>query len=188
MANDLFDKLNSGFSRLGKQVRSGAKELHHGLKQTAGIGVGTLQLSLDRFEYRPGDTVAGSVKLALTEPMNADRLVVKLIGTRQRVSYSKNAAGGQSQTTHTESLCELERELDGSRSYLNESYSFELAIPSDIDKSAKIVDNGVLGDVARVVQSVASAHHLPAAWHVEVTLDIPWKRNVKKKVDITVRE
>ena len=79
MANDLFDKLNAGFTRLGKQVRAGAKDLHHGIKQTAGIGVGTVQVSLDRFDFRPGDTVAGSVKLALTEPMDADRLVVRLL-------------------------------------------------------------------------------------------------------------
>lgn len=188
MANDLFDKLNSGFTRLGRQVRSGAKELHQGLKQTAGIGVGTMQISLDRFDFRPGDTVAGTVKLALSEPMDAERLVVELLGTRERVSYEKSAAGGQSQKTHTETLCHLERELDGARSYFNESYSFELAIPRDIDKSASVTDAGVLGDVARVVQSVTNAHYLPAGWRVVATLDIPWKRNITKKVDISVGE
>lgn len=188
MADDLFSKLNSGFTRLGKQVRDGAKDLHHGLKKTAGIGVGTLQIALDRFDFRPGDTVAGKVKLELTEAMDAERLVVRLIGTRERVSYEKNATGRQSQTKHTETLCDIERELDGARSYLDQDYRFELAIPSDLDKGAKITQDGVLGDVARVVQSVVSAHHMPAAWRVEVTLDVPWKRNVSKKVDITVRE
>ena len=188
MANDIFNKLNAGFTRLGKQVRAGAKELHHGLKQTAGIGVGTIHVALERFDFRPGETVAGSVKLTLTEPMDAERLVVRLVGTRERVSYEKNAVGGQSQARHTENLCDIERELDGSRSYLDESYSFELALPADIDKGAEVTANGVLGDVARVVQSVQGAHYLPASWRVEATLHIPWKRNIHKKVDITVRE
>ena len=188
MANDLFNKLNAGFTRLGKQVREGAKDLHHGLKQTAGIGVGTMQVSLERFDFRPGDVVAGTVKLALNEPMDADRLVVRLVGTRERVSYEKSPTGGQSQTKHTEKLCDLERELDGSRSYLNEGYSFELALPRELDKSADVAQGGVLGDVVRVVQSVQNAHYLPAVWYVEATLHIPWKRNVSKKVEVTVRE
>ena len=195
MADDIFGKLNSGFTRLGKQVRAGAKELHHGLKQTAGIGVGTLQVSLERFDFRPGELIAGSVKLGLTEPMDAERLVVKLVGTRERISYEKNATGKQTQTKHVEQVCDIERELDGSRSYLDESYSFEIAIPSDLDIPDRAADDGAMDNIARVarvaraVQSaVTSAHHMPAAWRVEATLDVPWKRNVTKKVDITVRE
>lgn len=184
MADDLLNKLNAGFSRLGKHVRAGAKEL----KKTAGIGVGTMNLALDRFDFRPGDTITGTVKLALEEPMEAKNLTVRLTGSRERVGYERDASGKQTQTKHTETLCDMERELAGARSYHRDSYSFELTIPSDIDKPIEVDSGGILGDVARVVQSVAQGRSLPASWRIVAKLDIPWKRNLEKKVDITVRE
>lgn len=184
MADDLFRKLESGFRSIGKGVRSGAKEL----QQAAGIGVGKLELSLDRFDFRPGDSIVGTVRLALTEPMEAKRLIVSVVGTRERVGYEKDSAGHKRQTRDTEILWEFERELAGARTYRDQEYRFDIAIPSDVHRQAVIQSSGIIGDIARVVQSATSSGRMPARWRVLAELDIPWKRNIKHKVDITVRE
>jgi len=183
MPDDLFKTLGAGFSQVGKRIRSGADEL----KKAAGIGVGNIALALDRYEFRPGDSVTGRVTLGLAEPIEAKRIVVSLTGTADRVSYEKDASGRRRQSRHSETLCQVERELDGARTYRNESYTFSLMIPTEAGPASSRPDDGVLGDVARVINAVANASLLPTSWRVVAWLDIPWKRNIKTHVDIQVR-
>jgi hypothetical protein len=202
MADDLFKKFGDKFSKLGKEIRTqagptlskvgagigeGVRTGASAIKKTAGIGVGTIGIDLAKHTFSPGDTITGTVRLSLTEDTDAKRLVVALLGTRDKLDYGKDASGRRVQQRHTETVFEHERELDGARSYRAGEYSFELTVPDDAATANRIETGGLAGDVARVVSSVANAGRMPTTWRVVAFLDIPWKRNVKHKVDIVVR-
>ena len=154
------------FSKFGKKLRT-----------TVGVGVGSMSLSLEKHAFDPGDRIRGTVKLELSEPLEAKRLVVKLTGTQKR----KTRDGTSNQTIYNS-----DRELDGKRTYRNgESFDFELVVPSDADSRPQINDAGVIGDIARVVTFVASAAS-PVSWRVVAALEVPWARNVSKTTGISV--
>jgi hypothetical protein len=181
---DWFKDLGSTFSKIGSEVRSGANEL----RKVAGIGVGKVKVELEGHDFHPGDTIRGKVTVALDEDTDAKRLVVGLGGSRKKVSYSKGSDGRPTQSTHDETVYELERELDGERSYRTGEYPFELVVPTDATSRPEITTEGIVGDVARVVGAIASSGRTSITWRVFAFLDIPWKRNVKAAVDVSVTE
>jgi len=144
---DWFKDLGSTFSKIGSEVRSGANEL----RKVAGIGVGKVKVELEGHDFHPGDTIRGKVTVALDEDTDAKRLVVGLGGSRKKVSYSKGSDGRPTQSTHDETVYELERELDGERSYRTGEYPFELVVPTDATSRPEITTEGIVG---------AHEHHL----------------------------
>jgi hypothetical protein len=202
MADDLFKKFGDRFTKLGKTIRTeagptlskvgaglgeGVRSGTSTLKKTVGIGVGTVHVDLEGHTFSPGDTIVGTVRLSLAEDTEAKRLVVALMGTRDKLDYGKDVSGRRVQQRHTETVFDHERELDGARTYRAGEYRFELTVPDDAATGTRIETGGIVGDVARVVSSVANAGRMPTSWKVVAFLDIPWKRNVKHKVDIVVR-
>ena len=193
-----YEKVGSEITKIGKEVGKGAqvaaREVGKGakvaaaeVKKTVGIGVGDIKIELATLNYNPGDVIAGTLHLTLSEPTSAKKLSVRLVGARKRVSYDKDSSGNKSQSTHTETVHDFELELDGEMTYESGEYEFELSVPKDATPAKpEIRNDGILGDVARVVTSVASANTLPTAWSVTGVLDIPWKRNVSTKIDILV--
>ena len=195
-----YEKVGSEISKIGKEVGKGAKvaaiEVGKGAKaaanevrKTVGVGVGELKLDLEKLHYHPSDSVLGKLNLNLSEATDAKRLVVGLRGSRQKTSYSKGAGGKQSQDTHDELVHEFEIELAGEQAFEAGVYDFELHIPTDaIEVKPEIRADGLLGDVARVVTSIATSGTSSVSWQVFAFLDIPWKRNLNHKVDIAVTD
>ena len=50
----------------------------------------------------------------------------------------------------------------------------------------KVDVDGVLGDAVRVAQSLHSMTATPIEWTLVGFLDIPWKRNLSKQIDVSV--
>ena len=193
-----YEKVGSELSRLGKEagkgaaiaareVGKGAKVAASEVKKTVGIGVGDIKINLSAREFKLGETITGSLELELNEEMSAKKLVIGLVGTRKKISYSTSASGSKTQETHTETVHDFEIELGGERDYETESFEISLPVPTEaVKREPEIKTGGVLGDVARVVASVKAADTTPVRWKVYATLDIPWKRNLSSSVDVAV--
>lgn len=179
---DWLKDIGDKFSQIGAGVRSGADEL----RKVAGIGVGSMSLTLDRYDFTPGDKVTGKITLALEEPLDGKRLVVGMVGSRKRIGYEKGTDGRTTQSSHTEKVYEFERQLDGEHSYQTGEYDFELVVPDDASPQSGIDADGLVGDVARLVAALSQSGRTSIKWQVYAFLDLPWKRNVKAKSAITV--
>jgi hypothetical protein len=155
----------SVLSKIGDGLKSATEEA----RRAAGIGVGSIAIALDRFDYAPGDSVSGKVVLGLNETVEARALMVALIG-------SQRAQDGE------DVVFELEHELDGEKTYRTGEYSFELGIPEDATSGPDPAD--LVENLSRKVSSLTTGQRAPTSWRVVAWLEIPRARNVKTKVDL----
>ena len=172
MAKDWLKEAGKTFSKIGEGVVSATSKAVDEARKTAGIGVGEVAIELDKYKLAPGDSVTGTIKLVLSEEVEAERLVVALVGTLR--------GDGDDET-----FFELETELAGAQTYADGSYPFDIQIPADAIAPTES-SQGFIGDLAKTVEALASGSKRPAKWRVIAGLEIPWKRNIVSKVDITI--
>lgn len=182
LLDDASEQVGQGIKVAGKGLGSAADEA----RKVAGIGVGTIGMELGRSGYSLGDKITGVVRLKLTEPIQAARLVVVLEASRKRYVTQRGSDGRVSPVQRTETLINHEVEVAGERSYDSGSHRFTVHLPTKID--AKINVGGTLGDVLNAAQAVKSMTESPIKWKLRAILDIPWKRNLSKQIDLAVRE
>ena len=152
-----------------------------------GIGVGSIEIQLERFGFYPGDTIRGQLVLKLREPQSARAIVVGL-RARQRVVDRYRSPRENVLSYRNETVWEFKRELAGEGVYSEGSYPFELLVPSDIFRAEAAPPPGLLGDIARAVSFLQPQKRFPLQWHVFAAVSRPFRVDVKKKVDIVVTE
>ncbi len=176
-------------STVGGAVKDGATVAGAQIKQTAkqvtGLGRGTVKLELDQTKAAPGGTIHGRLVLALTEPVDAKRLIVQLRARQKQVTVRRDSAGRSLGTSHAD-VYEFTLELGDAKTYESETLSFELTIPSDALDLKASPPTTPLGEVVRTVASAVSPTAGPIEWQVAGTLEIPWGRNLSDDVDIVV--
>jgi hypothetical protein len=145
-----------------------------------GIGVGKLEITLDRVDYHLGDTIKGTVTLELTEPLEAKRLVVGVEASQRVVSTGHNSVGYR-----RDKAWRFEKQLKGEGSFSKLKARFTLKLPEGLEQSGQLPDT-LLGDMAQVMSFFTPTKRFPLEWSVFGFLDRPWKINVKAKVPITV--
>jgi hypothetical protein len=188
----LLDTAKTQVGEGAKLVGEGAKVAGQGLRQAAdearkvaGIGVGSISIEPTRSSYELGDTIRGILKLQLTEPVPAKRLIVVLRATRKRTVIERGSDGRTSPVQRNETLVEHEVELGGQRTYESGTHQFTVPIPNRID--AKVELDGMIGDALRAAQAIRSMTQSPIHWTLTAVLDIPWKRNISKHIDLSIR-
>jgi hypothetical protein len=188
-ADELLKKAGGFFSKLGKQAKETAVVAGTQIKQTAkqvtGLGRGTVKLELDQTRAPAGGTIHGRVVLALTEPVEARRLVVTL-RARQKLVTLKRGDGGRSVGASHVDVYQFDLELGGAKTYESETLPFELTVPPDALDLRPGAPSTPLGEVARTIASAVSPSAGPIEWQVGATLEIPWGRNLTSEVDIVV--
>ncbi len=152
-----------------------------------GIGVGTIEIQLERFGFYPGDPIRGQLVLKLRAPQEARAIVVGL-RARQRVVDRVRSPRENVLNYRNETVWEFKRELAGEGVYSEGSYPFELLVPSDIFHTDAAPPDGLLGDIARVVSFLQPVKRFPLQWQVFAAVSRPFKVDVKKKVDVVVTE
>jgi hypothetical protein len=210
-SDDVLKKAGSFFSKLGSQVGKAAKvagekvaetakvaapqiesaakaagaKVAHTAKQVTGLGRGSVKLELDQTKAAPGGTISGRLVLALTEPVEAKRLVVALRARQKMVSVNRDGGSRSVGTSHAD-VYNFEVELGGATSYQSETLSFELTIPPDALDLKASPPTTPLGDVVRTVAAAVSPTAGPIEWEVIGRLQIPWGRDLTDHVDIVV--
>jgi len=188
-ADELLKKAGGFFSKLGKQAKETAQVAGSQIKQTAkqvtGLGRGSVRLELDQTKAAPGASIHGRVVLALTEPVEAKKLVVTLRARQKMVTVKRSDAGRSVGTSHAD-VYEFNLELGGTKKYETDTIAFELTVPPDALDLRPGAPQSPLGEVARTIASAVSPSAGPIEWQVVATLEIPWGRNLTSDVDIVV--
>jgi hypothetical protein len=144
-----------------------------------------VRLELDQTKSAPGSTITGRVLLALSEPVEAKRLVVQLRARQKMVTVNRDSSGKGVGTSHAD-VFELELELGGAKTYESETLPFELTIPADALELKASAPSTPLGDIARTIASAVSPTAGPIEWQVVTRLQIAWGRDLTHDVDIVV--
>jgi len=162
-----------------------------------GFGKGKIENTLDKFNYKPGETIKGKVSLELKKPMKAKRLKLFFYGEKTTrvpvgsagpgygssgIRIGAGSAGGYE--NRTVRIYSFEKDLDGEKEYTNAEYKFEVAIPQNITTKETLDNMGVLGNIAKFAE-VMGARVVPR-WYIEAVLDIPLGVDVRKKVQINI--
>jgi len=146
------------------------------------IAKGKIAISIQRFNYAPGDTISGNVALTLKKPVKAREVSILLVGeqqiTQEQYTESRSIIFGHKKSrgtsTNTESVYEFKQQLDGEKEYSQgqEYYLFEIKIPADI--------------LDKEVQMTGAIQSFPAMWYLVAKLDIPGGLDISKRVQITI--
>ena len=153
------------------------------LGSIVGIGVGSMEIMLVSPRVKPGGTVHGRLMLKLARKTEAKKLVIGIEAIETRERETVDARGYRTRSNEARVLHRFEQQLDGTRAYQNEAYDLHLPVPA---QATVELPQGVLGDVARFVSAVQSLRRDPPKWSVYATLEIPWKANVRARVDLSI--
>ena len=152
------------------------------------FGPDKITVSLNKYQYKPGDVIKGSVGLNLRKPTRARKLVVSLLG-KVRTTH-RDSKGNM--TTEDITIYDFTIPLDGENYYLSEMYPFEIKIQSNIlqmHSSSQQIQQLLqekLGRVGAILGKMAVGGQGPVRWMVHAQLDIPMKFDVQKSQDIII--
>ena len=188
--DDLMKNAGRLFSKLGDTLKDTAKvaseQIVQTTKQVTGLGRGQVKLSLDQTRAAPGGTIRGTVVLALTEPVDARRLVVTLHARQRVLTVGKGSQTGRSVATSHADVYQFDAELAGEQSYSDGTFAFELTVPDDALDLRPSAGANPLADAVRTFASTLSPTAGPIEWQVVARLDIPWGRDLRSEVDVVV--
>jgi len=158
------------------------------------FGKGKINISIQRTNYAPGDTISGNVALTLKKPVKAREVSISLIGEQTTTRGGGLIGGGQkSATTERFRIYDFKQQLDSEKEYgQGREYRFEIKIPADILSMRPQMPGveGKLGQTLKVAQAAAAmTGAIPfqrTKWYLLAKLDIPGGLDIKKKADVTI--
>jgi len=164
---------------------------------------GKINITVQKTNYAPGDTISGDVALTLKKPVQAREVSIFLIGEEittggggkvgwggGRTSGGVGTMGGGG-STKIEHIYDFKQQLDSEKEYSQGGeYHFEIKIPADILGMGPQMPEGRLGQVLKVVQTAAAMtgaiSRRRLQWYLLAKLDVPGGLDISKKVDITI--
>jgi hypothetical protein len=149
------------------------------------FGPDQMTLKLERYDFKPGDSIKGAVCLILKKPTKARKLEVALLG---KVKTTHRDSDGDIRTSDN-TVYEFTLPLDGEKEYQNAEYPFEIKIPPDIlsspDQQIQRNLDEKLGTVGSILGQMITGQR-PIHWLVHAHLDIPMKLDVGKSQDVVI--
>ncbi len=139
---------------------------------------GTLDLHIAEKSFKPGDVVAGRVKLSLAKPVKARRLVVSLIG--EEWVYI-TCGGGKSRTIYDKKirLHDESIELSGEITYRTVEKDFQFRLPVNAPPT-------ILLTPETIESRIKNMEGTGLRWIIEVKLDIPLGMDFNSEQEIFV--
>lgn len=151
-----------------------------------------IDVTLEKYQYRVDEKIVGKVTLYLDEPViKAPKLLVRLIMTEtvksmNIPSLTKMSISSSKNTAHTYTFDLI---LGGEQEYSSGEYPFEMTIPTEAyprGVQPMLQGGGMLGIGLGLLAKFSSLGQSVYAYAIEARLDIPWKFDLTKKVDITI--
>ena len=146
------------------------------------FGPPKITLTLEKFDFTPGDMANGTVKLNFKKPIYARKLLVSLMGIRK----VRKGNSWQWQTVY-----DFDMPVSGEKDYQNEQVPFQLKIPPDIldpRTSQQAMQDSLedkLGSAGKFISAVTVGTGT-TNWKIRAQLDIPKKLDVKVDQDIQI--
>jgi len=151
------------------------------------FGKDKINLVLDKYNFKPGETIKGNIKLNLKKPIKGRKMEVSFIG-RRKERY-RDSDGSHTNTTD---VFNFKMPLALEKEYQNDSFNFEIKIPSDIIQQTKSMHegalNGKLGKAVAIGAALSGQRYYPIEWLVYAKLDVPMKIDVRKSQKIILSE
>ena len=148
------------------------------------FGPPKISLELEKFNFTPGETAKGTVKLNLKKPEYGRKLKLSLIGVRKVRQGNK---------WQWQKVYDFDMPISGEKEYQTDQVPFELKIPPDIldpRTSQQAIQQSLeekLGSAGKFISAV-SVGTGKTEWKIKVQLDIPKKLDVKASQDIQIYE
>jgi hypothetical protein len=143
-------------------------------------------LTLEKYNYTPGELIKGNIKLNLRKPTTARKLEVSFIGQRKE---QRRDSKGHTHTTVIR-VFNFTVPLKYEGDYMNEQFDFEIKIPDNLlnqTVSPKTPElDGTLGKLVTIGIALSGQRSYPIQWLVEAHLDVPMGLNVKKSQDVII--
>ena len=155
------------------------------------FGSEKIMLHLEKYDYKPGETIKGTVKLQLKKKsVHARKLKVGLIGRKIeqqsgiRVGLASGShTTGYQKTTQYSTVYDFQIPLSGEQEYLNGLFSFEIKIPDSILSNVTSKGNvAVAMNALKTLDGVVSR----VDWMVVAGLDLPMKLDVSASQKIVL--
>jgi hypothetical protein len=146
-----------------------------------GFGKKQIEVIIEKYNFSLGESIKGTIKLALNKPTHAKALKVGLIG--ERLTNTTRVQGGKVRPEQKkEHVFNFEMPLDGEKEYLQGEYNFEIKIPTNLSQN---LPGGLTGDVLKTIQIIAG-NKSNVYWYVIAKLDIAMGIDVSKKVQVNI--
>jgi hypothetical protein len=141
-----------------------------------------MELTLDKLNFSPGETIRGKVSINFNKPVKAKALKVVFEGQKV-IPSGKNS--NRCQTVYRDEII-----LDRENEYMNNFYSFEMKIPDDIiEKMSNWIDEKVPYEWAKKIYTVSQNLGLMRAYDeyfIEVFLEIRGKIDIRDIIQIKI--
>ncbi|MFA6320115.1 MAG: hypothetical protein WC122_01975 [archaeon] len=143
-----------------------------------GMGVGKIDIQLDKLNYSKGEEVVGKVVLDLKKKTKARGLKVTIFA--ETTSTKLTTKGMNRQTSRT---FEFTNPLDSEKEYPTglKEYEFKIKIPLDSVNNLE----GMPGQILQAVKFISTGSG-STKWFIEAKLDIPMGFDLHKKTQINV--
>ena len=147
------------------------------------FGPSQMVLTLEKYNYKPGEIIKGTVKVQLKKPMNAEKLEVGFVGKKIQQQSTYQGGRYQKSTQHC-TVYDFHVPLGGQQEYLEGIYPFEIKIPETILQSESTLE----GNVATAVNVLKTLSGISSRieWMVVARLDLPMKLDVSASQKIVV--
>jgi hypothetical protein len=168
------------------------KKVRKELKKLGFFGKYKMALSLEKYNYKPGEKIIGNIKLDLKKSLQAKKLEVSYIGRRvdkqRSISIAGMASGskGHSNRISYTNIIEFDMPVDGEKEYFDQNCPFEIMIPDDILQNNPTLE-GKMGQASTALNMIAGLSSR-IDWIVCAQLDIPKKFDVKQSQKIILSE
>lgn len=155
------------------------------------FGPKKMVLNLERFDYKPGDTIKGTVRLQLKKPTNARSLDVGLIGRKiehhssyRSGMYPGSNRGRNQNTTQYVTIYDFRIPLGSEQEYHEDMFPFEIKIPPTILQGESHLQGNLAAavNVLKTISGVSSR----VEWMVVARLDLPMKLDVSASQKIVL--
>ena len=126
-------------------------------------------LTLENFNFYPGEKIKGTVSINLKKPMNARKLQVGLYGVRRERHRGHDGKTETREVTVYDFVIPLGPEGE----YQKGDYDFEIPIPDDILMiGTRQRPQGALGTVADIAGALGGQRDYPIEWFIKSNLDL----------------
>jgi len=150
-----------------------------------GFGKGKIEIILEKYNFKPGETIKGKLSVKMKKPTKAKALKVMFAGEKTS-SASPISFGPKQERRKSDRVFvhKFEMPLDGEKEYTEQEYDFEIAVPADI-LSRGTGPGGTLGTALQAAQFLSGTSSR-TEWYVQATLDIEKSLDVNKKVQVNI--
>jgi hypothetical protein len=146
------------------------------------FGPEKILLHVEKFDYKPGEIIKGTVKLQLKKPLNARKLEVGLVGRKIeqqsgiRIGMSQGSPKtGYQKSTQYSTVYDFQIPLCGEQEYLEGVFPFEIKIPDGLLDN--ISSQGTVAAAVNVLKTLSGVSSR-VEWMVVARLDVPLKLDV----------